>query len=84
MQKILPTDLKRFPDKMVEDFPVGSRVVLPSGKTGTVEAWLGLGINCGGPQRLSIRLDPGIDNHFRINDTVLLLPKYCRLIGKKS
>lgn len=53
-----------------DGFPEGTRVVLPSGRTGTVIAWIGVWSKRSPWVRLRIRYDDG--------GTVQLLPKMVR------
>ncbi len=55
-----------------EDFPIGSRVRLPSGRTGVVEAWVGEESRLAPADRIRVRY---LDDE---GGTVQLVPRYLR------
>lgn len=72
MKKTVPK--KR--DVEITEFPIGARVELPTGVIGTVIGHVGLSEKA--IERCVVRYDPGITNHFRINDDTVVLPKHLK------
>lgn len=70
----------KFDDRSASEFPIGCRVVLPSGNTGTVLQHVSCGPSAHNPERLLILVDPNVVNHFRTQDEVVLQPKLVRLL----
>ncbi|MBC42825.1 MAG: hypothetical protein CML19_11425 [Pusillimonas sp.] len=66
-------------DRDVEDFPIGSVVVTPTGKTGVVVAHKGYESKFDPFMRVMIKLDGG-DRQ----DVVQLQPKYLRMLGDEE
>ena len=68
------TTVQKCDYEIAKDFPIGCRVVLPTGATGCVKGYVSTGRTATLPERLHIVYDPGIDNHFRTKDEVVLVP----------
>lgn len=69
---------RSFRERSAAEFPIGCRIILPSGNTGTVIQHLSTGPTAHRPERLVILMDPSPDNHFRTADEVILQPKLVR------
>ena len=72
------TILQKCDYEIAHDFPVGCRVILPSGATGSVKGYVSTGRTATLPERLHIEIDPNLDNHLRTTDEVVLLPRFVR------